>query len=101
MHHELAARRAAVGGDDRGLDAELVRRCRLAFADVLDLGRMEGIELPALPLLLRSAHVNGRAEAFAVFDLGAAPGKPLWPGSSTSAGVSDQGERCGMGHQET
>lgn len=39
--------------------------------------------------------INGRAEAFAVFDLGAAPGKPLWPGSSTSAGVSDQGKGAG------
>src|ERR1700730_15796063 len=55
VEHELAAPGAAVGGDDRDLDAELVRRRGLAFTDAFDLGRMEGIELPAaLPLLLRS-----------------------------------------------
>jgi hypothetical protein len=54
MEHELAARRAAVGGDDRSLDAEFVKCGGFAFADALDLGSMEGIELPAtLALLLR------------------------------------------------
>jgi hypothetical protein len=33
MQHELAARGAVVGGDDRNLDAELVGRASLAFAD--------------------------------------------------------------------
>ena len=45
VQHELSARRAGVGGDDRGL----------AFSDALDLGSVEGIELPAaLALLLRA-----------------------------------------------
>ena len=47
MQHELAARSAGVGGDDRDLDAELVRRAGLALADALGLGGMEGIQFPA------------------------------------------------------
>jgi hypothetical protein len=53
VQHELAARSAGIGGDDRDFDAELVRRAGLAFADAFDLGGMEGIKLPtALTLLL-------------------------------------------------
>ena len=47
VQHELAARSAGVGGDDRDLDAELVRRAGLALADALGLGGMEGIQFPA------------------------------------------------------
>src|ERR1700686_2171681 len=55
VQHELTARRTSVGGDDRDLDAELVRRAGLALANTLGLGGMEGIELPAaLALLLAS-----------------------------------------------
>jgi len=43
MQHELTARDAGVGGDDGDLDAELVRRAGLAFADALGLRGMEGI----------------------------------------------------------
>jgi hypothetical protein len=39
MEHELAARGAGIGGDDRGLDAELVGGAGLALADAFDLGR--------------------------------------------------------------
>ena len=49
----MAAGGAGVGGDDGDLDAELVGRAGLAFADAFGLGSMEGIELPAalaLPL---------------------------------------------------
>lgn len=47
VQHGLAARRASVGGDDRDLDAEFVGLTGLALADALDLGGMEGIQLPA------------------------------------------------------
>ena len=40
VEDELAALGAPVGGGERGLDAELVRRSRLALADALGLGRM-------------------------------------------------------------
>lgn len=54
VEHELAAWGAAIGGDDRCLDAELVRRGGLAFADAFDFRCVERIELPpALALLLR------------------------------------------------
>jgi hypothetical protein len=55
LQHELAARGTGVGGDDRNLDAELVGRAGLAFANALDLRGVEGIELPAaLALALRA-----------------------------------------------
>src|SRR6266576_2909046 len=61
VQHELTARGAGVGGDDRGLDAELVGGAGLAFADALDLGSVEGIELPAaLALLLRADLIGAR-----------------------------------------
>jgi hypothetical protein len=50
MQHELAARGTGIGGDDRDLDAELVGRTGLAFANALDLRGVEGIELPAAPM---------------------------------------------------
>ena len=62
MQHELAARSAGVGGDDRDLDAELVRRAGVALADALDLGGMEGIEFPAALALLLRADLGGASE---------------------------------------
>ena len=59
VQHELAARRAGVGGDDRDLDAELVRRAGLALADALGLGGMEGIQLPAALALLLGSDLTG------------------------------------------
>ena len=59
MQHELAARSAGVGGDDRDLDAELVGRAGLALADALGLGGMEGIQLPATLALLVGADLEG------------------------------------------
>jgi hypothetical protein len=59
---ELAGRRAAVGGDDRDLDPELVRRAGLALADALDLGSVEGIELPAALALPLGADLGGSRE---------------------------------------
>jgi hypothetical protein len=47
VQHELTARSAGIGGDDRDLDAELIGRAGFAFADALGLGGMEGIQLPA------------------------------------------------------
>lgn len=59
VQHELAGRRAAVGGDDRDLDPELVRRAGLSLADALDLGSVEGIELPAALALPLGADLGG------------------------------------------
>ncbi len=49
MQHEQAAGGTAVGGDDRGLHPELIRRAGLALADALGLGGMEGIQFLYLP----------------------------------------------------
>jgi hypothetical protein len=58
MEYEVAARGAAVTGNDRALDAELaelVGRAGFALADAFDLGCVKGIELPsALAPLLRA-----------------------------------------------
>jgi hypothetical protein len=59
VQHELAARGAGVGGDDRGFDTELVRRGGLALADAFDLGGVEGIELPSALALLLGADLRG------------------------------------------
>ena len=59
VQHELAARGAGVGGDDRGFDTELVRRGGLALADAFDLGGVEGIELPSALALLLGANLLG------------------------------------------
>ena len=59
VQHELTAGRAGVGGDDGDLDAELVRRAGLAFADALGLRGMEGIELPAALALLLGTDLGG------------------------------------------
>src|SRR5450756_2449865 len=65
VQHKLAARRAGVGGGDRGLDAELIGRAGLALADAFDLGSMEGIQLPAaLALLLRTDLAVARKRPF-------------------------------------
>jgi hypothetical protein len=52
VQHELAARGAGVGGDDRDLDAELVGRAGLALADALGLGGMEDTASSPAGLLL-------------------------------------------------
>ena len=90
VQHELAARGAGVGGDDRSLDTELVRRVRLALADALDLGSVEGIELPpALALLLRVDLVGARERPFQRrFD--------LWPAGDLAAqDVADDAAAAG------
>ena len=62
LQHELAARGTGIGGDDRDLDAELVGRAGLAFADALDLRGVEGIELPAALALALRADLGGPRE---------------------------------------
>jgi hypothetical protein len=62
VQHELAAGCASVGGGDRDLDAELVRRAGLAFADALGLWSMEGIELPAALALLLGSYQSGTGQ---------------------------------------
>ena len=53
MQGELAAPGALERGGDRDLDAELVRRTRLAFANALHFGGMQGVDfLAALSALL-------------------------------------------------
>src|SRR5580704_17802162 len=64
VEHELAGRGTGVGGDDRDLDAELVGCAGLALADALDLGGVEGIELPAALALLLGADLGGPRERF-------------------------------------
>jgi hypothetical protein len=59
MQHELAARGTGVGGDDRDLDAELVRSRGLTFADTLGLGGVEGIQLQAALALLLAPDPTG------------------------------------------
>jgi hypothetical protein len=79
VQHELAARRAGVGGDDRNLDAELVGRTGLAFADAFGLRGMEGIQLPAALALLLGPDLGGarqrqgkrRLDVLMAFDLAA------------------------------
>ena len=67
MEHELAARGAGIGGDDRGLDAELIGRPGLALADAFDLGRVEGISFhPRWRCCCEricSAYASGRSNA--------------------------------------
>jgi hypothetical protein len=50
-----------VGDDDAGLDAELVALAGFAFADALDFGGMQGVELVLVVGLLR-------ADAFGAFE---------------------------------
>jgi hypothetical protein len=62
VQHELAAGCAGIGGDDRGLDPELIGRAGLALADALDLRRVEGIKLPAALALLLVTDLAGSRE---------------------------------------
>ena len=62
VQDELTARRAGIAGDDRSLDAELIGRAGLALADTLDLGSVEGIQLPAALALLLGADLTGACE---------------------------------------
>jgi hypothetical protein len=59
MQDELTAGGARIGGHDGDLDAELVGGAGLAFADALNLGNMEGIQLPAALALLLGADLVG------------------------------------------
>src|SRR6187200_2654051 len=52
MEHELSARCAAIGRNDRSFYAEFVRRVRLSFANALHLWSVKRIELPAALTLL-------------------------------------------------
>jgi hypothetical protein len=62
VQHELAAGCTGIGGDDRGLDPELIGRAGLALADALDLGSMERIQLPAALALLLVTYLAGSRE---------------------------------------
>jgi hypothetical protein len=62
LQHELAARRAGIGGDDGDLHPEFVGLAGLALADAFDLGSMEGIQLPAALALLLRADLGGARE---------------------------------------
>ena len=62
MEHEQTAGGTAVGGDDRGLNPELIGRAGFALADALGLGGMEGIEFPAALALLLGADLVGTRE---------------------------------------
>lgn len=62
VEHEAPARRAGVGRRDRDLAAKLVGLVGLALADALDLGGVQGIELPAPLLLALMAHLVGAGE---------------------------------------
>ena len=73
-------RERGIGGDDRGLDAELVGRAGLALADAFDLGGMEGIKLPAALALLLRADLRGARQR---------PGErrlQFWPGPRSCGG---------------
>jgi len=62
MKDELAALAAFVGGGDRDLDAELVGRAGLSFADALGLRGVPRILLPAALALLLAAGLRGPAK---------------------------------------
>ena len=59
---ELAALGAMERGGERDLDAELVGPMRLALADALDLGRVQGIDLASALMLALLAHPAGEHE---------------------------------------
>src|ERR1039458_5387825 len=89
MQHELAARGAGVGGDDRDLDAELVGRAGFALADTLGFGGMEGIQLPAALALLLGADLGGARQRQGEYRLDA-----LLTGN-LAADVADQSAQTG------
>src|SRR3954452_14609157 len=118
VQHEQAAGSPAVVGDDGGLDAELVRRGGLAFADALHLRGMEGIELPAALALLLRADLRGPAKregerflqcwlalnvaADVAYDPAQAAAQdtqlPLMPPELFGMGVAARHHRRGLGH---
>ena len=61
LQHELAARRAGIGGDDGDLHPELIGRGGLALANALLRG-VEGIKLPAALALLLPADMGGAGQ---------------------------------------
>src|SRR3979409_166168 len=106
VQHELAARGAGVGGDDRDLDAELVGRAGLALADAFGLRGMEGIQLPTtLALLLgpdltgaRQRESNRCLEILMAFDLPAdVTDQPAEPGAQDAQFPAVAVELFGMG----
>ena len=62
MEDELAALGTPVGGGERDLDAELVRRSRLALADALGLRGEPRIKFPAALALLLPTDLRGPAQ---------------------------------------
>jgi hypothetical protein len=62
MGDELPAFRAIERGGDRDFDAKFIRAVRLALADALDLGRVQGIDLPASLVLALVAHPFGQPQ---------------------------------------
>ena len=63
VEHELATLGLGHGCGDRDLAAEFVGRPGLAFADALDLGGVQAVELPAALALLLMAHLIGPGRA--------------------------------------
>ena len=62
MSDELAALRAMQGRGERDLDAELVGPVRLALADALDFGGVQGIDLAPTLMLALLAHPLSQPE---------------------------------------
>jgi hypothetical protein len=79
VQHELAARSAGAGGDDRDLDAELIGGAGFALANALGLGGMEGIKLPATLALLLTSDLGGagQREGKRRLDVGVAGDLPM------------------------
>jgi E1-E2 ATPase len=80
VEHELATRRADIGGDDRNLDAKLIGRAGLALANAFDLGSVEGIQLPATLALLLGTDLAGADKG---------PGKDFFQGCLTGNLAAD------------
>ena len=59
VEHELAALGLGNGRGDGDLAAEFIGRPSLAFADALDLGGVQAVELPAALVLPLVAHLFG------------------------------------------
>ena len=62
MGDELSARRAVAGRRDRDLAAELVGLVRFPFADALDLGRVQRVDLGVRVAALLGQHSLGQPQ---------------------------------------
>ena len=82
-------RGTAIGGDDGGLDPELIGRAGFAFADALGLWGMEGIQLPTALALLLGADLAGARER------GFERGLDVLPAGDLTANVPDQSAEPG------